>query len=343
MPEGVFIMNLINNLKKGKIKIILIAILAITTLLTSCAVEIGAEFQAKSDNSPVLPDPSPTMILTAPTFNSLPAEAEAPPEAPVVLTDSIIQDIDDRVAWIVERLGGYPFRGNDLLALGDFACIQGKAYADYYDGDELVYRRGNEYYKEIEGDVFYYLFYDKEGRLIYADILQYRHPTYCIYFYNGTAIRLTRGERENEEETVFDEYMINAITLCLENAYILPDYSGVCAVSDDSISIRLYEYNDPCARLEYFDENSYTFTTIQIPTESFLEEAIKQLYLNKQFSVDNLWYEGSRLYIDLNLTMVRLLDAGSTGGAISSVELLLTFASFPGADELVFFLGGKEC
>ncbi len=135
-------------------------------------------------------------------------------------TEAVIRDIDDRVSWIDEGLGGYPFQGDENLAMGDFDYKDAEVYKDYYDGDDLVYRRGSEYYDKIEGIVEYYLYYNTEGNLVFAYITQYRHPSYCIYFHNDTAIRLTQGVRgENEEEAVFDEDMIHGVTLCLENAY----------------------------------------------------------------------------------------------------------------------------
>src|SRR5215469_14316582 len=73
--------------------------------------------------------------------------------------ENIIQDIDNRVAWIIEGLGGFSFRGDKYLALGNFTFIDGEIYKDYYDDDNLVYRRGSEYYEKIEGGVLYGLYY----------------------------------------------------------------------------------------------------------------------------------------------------------------------------------------
>lgn len=137
---------------------------------------------------------------------------------------SIIQSIDDRVSWINELLGNRDKKSNYHADIFEgFTYKESEVYGDYYDSDTLVYREGNEYYDKIKGGVFYYLYYDKEGHLIYADILQYRHSTYCIYFnrfnYDDTVICIIKGERTNKAECFFDEYMINAMRLCFENAY----------------------------------------------------------------------------------------------------------------------------
>lgn len=99
--------------------------------------------------------------------------------------ESIVRDIDDRVSWITEHRGNY-------IPMGEF-------YQDYYIDNNLVYRKRNiEYYDEIEGSVFYELYYDENRHSTFAEITQYRHPYYYIYFNNDTAIRLISGERTNK-------------------------------------------------------------------------------------------------------------------------------------------------
>lgn len=192
----------------ARIFLLLTLVLFITTF-TSCA-----KFTKATDTPE---DVSISNISTA-SFASTPVPSTAEN------TEYIIKSINDRVDWVIEGLGGYPFIGNEYLSLERFTLSDGGAYRDYYDDDILVYRRGEvKYYDKIEGCILYYLYYDKEGRLIYADIVQYRHPYYCIYFYNDKYgdkfIRLITGERTNKEEVFLDELMINAIKLCFENAY----------------------------------------------------------------------------------------------------------------------------
>ena len=139
---------------------------------------------------------------------------------PVDNIDEIVRDIDNRVSWIIEQRGS--FINNDGLAFydGNFTYADGDVYKDYFDGKSLVYREGDmEYYDEIEGPVFYKLYYGIDGRLVFAEITQYRHPFYFIYFERDKAIRLIAGDIGNSEEEVFDDLMVNAISLCLENAY----------------------------------------------------------------------------------------------------------------------------
>ena len=142
--------------------------------------------------------------------------------------DSQIQDIDNSVMRIFDRLGSYEYRNEELFYEGFLSICDSETYRDYYDGDSLLCREGNEYYDKIEGIVGYSLYYDEDGSLVFAEILQYRHQSYCIYFCNGAVIRLTVGIHWSKEESgtkgdggvdVLDENMLNAIGLCLDNAY----------------------------------------------------------------------------------------------------------------------------
>ena len=123
--------------------------------------------------------------------------------------ESITQEIDNRIEWIEERL-----HDSSLENVGG-----SNGYKDFYDGDARVYRQGSlEYYEKLDGGIGYALFYDQGGNLIYAEIVQYRAPSYRIYFHNDTVIRLVEGD-SIEETHDFDDLMNNAIALCLDNAY----------------------------------------------------------------------------------------------------------------------------
>ena len=139
-------------------------------------------------------------------------------------TESIedtIQIINDRVDWVNEHLWNDPYLRTEFTPLEYFTLKDSELHQDYYDGESLVFRVGGiEYYDKLEGGIGYGLYYDEDGRMIYAEITQYRYFSYSIYFNNDALLRLTIGERENDRETILDEFMTNAINLCLENAYM---------------------------------------------------------------------------------------------------------------------------
>ena len=136
--------------------------------------------------------------------------------------ESIVLETNERVLWILEQRGDYINRDADGMVHYD-GILTYKKHGDYeelYDGDRLVRRDGHEFYDEIEGIVAYSLYYDDEERLIFADIIQYRHPSYCIYFYNDIVVRLAEGEFFDQTiHEILNDFMLNAIRLCTENAY----------------------------------------------------------------------------------------------------------------------------
>jgi len=128
--------------------------------------------------------------------------------------DEIILGINERVLWIEEH------RGLTDGIYEDFIYIKGDEYTDYYNDETIILRNGFEKYHEvIEGGIFYDLYYDNDGCLIYAYVTRYRSLTYNIYFHNDSFIRLIIGELTYEPEYILNDEMIYAINLCLDNAY----------------------------------------------------------------------------------------------------------------------------
>ena len=137
--------------------------------------------------------------------------------------EKITNLIDERVDWIIERLGGPNYGGGEHLTLGGLTLVQGTDChhnSDLYDDDNFVFRQGVSMYLDaLGGGVFHDLFYGEDGKLIFAEIRQFRFLTYSIYFYNDALVCLKTGERTNCSVRILDEFMINAIALCFENAY----------------------------------------------------------------------------------------------------------------------------
>jgi len=134
--------------------------------------------------------------------------------------EKTICGINDRVDWIIERLWSDPIMRNEYTASEFFTPLNVGAFRDLYDGNCIVYRLGAiEYIERLEGGISYELFYDKEGRFVYAEITQYRDQSYFIYFFNDEFVSLTTGARENNGFRTLNESMVNAIMICFENAY----------------------------------------------------------------------------------------------------------------------------
>ena len=148
---------------------------------------------------------------------------------------SIIQDVNERVNWINERLWNCPllFIEHSVECMcpfwyseqyehtfGESVVIKDNGiYDDYYYNNSLVLREGFDYSDELGGTIGYELFYDIEGRLIFAFITQYRFQFYWIYFNNDAMVAIMIGDRKYSRVSILDEYMINAILLSIKNAY----------------------------------------------------------------------------------------------------------------------------
>lgn len=106
-------------------------------------------------------------------------------------------------------------------------------YKDYYDGDVPMFR----YFKngiEQESLTEYCLYYDEQGKLIYADITHYRGASYSIYYYNDELLHVEVGPFYEsglsingdmaDVETVIKKdtsyaFVLEDNSLCLEYAY----------------------------------------------------------------------------------------------------------------------------
>jgi hypothetical protein len=108
-----------------------------------------------------------------------------------------------------------------------------------------------------------------------------------------------------------------------------------------TIPIKLFSY-DEVNSTHYGDEENFRYMTVYIPEENFLEEAAKLMYLQELFSVNSLWYEGSRLYADMNVTELRWASNSSMGSAVWRMTLLMTLASFPDVSEVVVLFEGED-
>lgn len=126
----------------------------------------------------------------------------------------IMQKIDSRVKEVNDR-------------------VKGELYEDHYDKDILMFR----YFEngvEQESLTQYYLYYNEQGKLIYADIAHYRGALYAIYFHNDELLHtkvgpfskggtFIDGDVANVKDVIEKDpdyaFVLEDYSLCLENAY----------------------------------------------------------------------------------------------------------------------------
>ena len=111
--------------------------------------------------------------------------------------------------------------------------LNGEFYRDHYDRDNLMFRYFD---RGVEGEslAVYDLYYDEQGKLIYADIAHYRGALYSIYFHNNELLHVEvgpslegglsiNGGMEEVEAVVKKDSSFNFvqedISSCLESAY----------------------------------------------------------------------------------------------------------------------------
>ncbi|MCL2019772.1 MAG: hypothetical protein FWG70_08445 [Oscillospiraceae bacterium] len=113
-------------------------------------------------------------------------------------------------------------------------------------------------------------------------------------------------------------------------------------VTDDlnTISIKLWDYAE-IKNTDYSDEENFSFVTMNISEENFLEDAVKAIYLHQGFSIKSIWYEGDKIYIDLSLIQDFRASRGSMAAIVTSNLLKRTFASFPNMTEMEFLVEGR--
>jgi hypothetical protein len=156
---------------------------------------------------------------------------------PARSVEAIIRGIDDRVEWIIRGLGQFihkegAFWGGNFEG---FAYTTNDGFADYYDDGILVYRRFIQVYDEYRF-VWYNLFYDEYGNLIYANITHYRGASYFIHFHNDDLLHVKVGPFSSSKEAPFIDgglqhakgiieehpyfvFVLEDLAVCLENAY----------------------------------------------------------------------------------------------------------------------------
>lgn len=106
-------------------------------------------------------------------------------------------------------------------------------YMDHYDGDILMFRYFDTGDLQ-ESYTTYYLYYNKQGRIIYAEIAHYRGALYSIYFHNDELFHVEVGPfvedglsingNMADVETVIEKdpsytFVREDSSFCLDNAY----------------------------------------------------------------------------------------------------------------------------
>ena len=102
----------------------------------------------------------------------------------------------------------------------------------------------------------------------------------------------------------------------------------------DVVLVRFYNFYT----IDGWDEN-YGYVEEQISGQYFVEEMIESINRNLGRHVVDMWFVGSRLYVNLH-PEENFSTGGTFGERIWYEEMLLTFTSIPDIDEVVMLVGG---
>lgn len=163
-----------------------------------------------------------SIASTIGVYRSLSGNSTEPKDEPVSLSEDVkktMDDIDKRVAWINNNLNS-------------FTCREENDYTDYLEGNHLVYR---EFYNIVDcfvssrGASRYTLYYDENGKWIYADIARYRGALYSMYIQDNGIFHVETGPFEQGGPVVNGDLtdVIHFVKEYPGFGFILEDY-GLC-------------------------------------------------------------------------------------------------------------------
>lgn len=111
----------------------------------------------------------------------------------------------------------------------------------------------------------------------------------------------------------------------------------------ETVTLKFYWYDwDNEVSTDYYDERNYQNKTEVIQGENLLEETIRFMDLYSDIKIKNIWYEGTKVCVDLKAVEGYMFNAGSASGAIRTNILLLTFSGYPDAEEIEILVDGKR-
>ncbi|MDR1664134.1 MAG: hypothetical protein LBR83_04330 [Clostridiales bacterium] len=109
----------------------------------------------------------------------------------------------------------------------------------------------------------------------------------------------------------------------------------------EAVEVSFYDYQVTTTN-GYDKEIEITSETVYLPAETFLEDAAAYYYLRNGIGIDKIWYEGSRICVDLYKPEFDSVNAGSYEGTRITQELLMTFGRFPDVEKIEILIGGER-
>jgi len=105
---------------------------------------------------------------------------------------------------------------------------------------------------------------------------------------------------------------------------------------DESFTVRFYSYHEfsPQPIYEYVDE--------EILPEDWQGQVISHMLTHNNIRLADLWYEGTRLVVDITPAGAVPFNWGSHGSGMRGLSLLTSLATLPGVTEIELLVGGQR-
>ena len=105
---------------------------------------------------------------------------------------------------------------------------------------------------------------------------------------------------------------------------------------DENFTIRFYSYED------IWPEPIRTYVEEEIEIGDWQNQVIEHMQTHKNIRIANLWYEGTRLVVDITPASAVPFNWGSFGGAIRIQSFISSLASMPNITEIEVLVGGQR-
>ena len=92
----------------------------------------------------------------------------------------------------------------------------------------------------------------------------------------------------------------------------------------------------------YFDWNEYERYDFEIHPLTWQADVIALMQEHGNIQISRLWYEGTRLFVDVKPASAVLFNWGSTGGTMRVATLIDSLASLPDVTEIHVMVGGQR-
>jgi len=113
-------------------------------------------------------------------------------------------------------------------------------------------------------------------------------------------------------------------------------------IDADVVTIRFYYHSLDIDPNVYSLPESFLYNSEEIYINNFRDELIRLMHEYTGIRILDLWFEGSKLYVDLHEDALRFINQGTAGSTISINILERTLASVPGITSFEMLLNGQR-